>query len=129
MANAYEFIISLRDASTATAKKIAGGVNEIVDNVSKTSAAIGRMGGKARDAFGKVLNSARAAIKGPDTLAYSIDELEEKLKSLREVKFGTVLKSEFEEVNKEILKTEKQIERLKQGISGSGFASKMKGLL
>lgn len=62
------------------------------------------------------MTSTKSAVRGSATLQHSIDELQDKLAELNKVKFGTVLKSEFAAVNKEIKKTEKQIERLQQGI-------------
>lgn len=127
MAGVYEFVISLRNQSTAVAEKISSGVAGIQSVAGKASDAMSKMQAKTQSAFSKIMSSAITAVKGPNTLKLSVNELKEKLDALNKVKFATNIKSEFDAVNKEIKKTEKQLSRLEQGISGKGLGSKMKG--
>ena len=127
MANVYEFVIALKDQSTAVAERIKNAI-ETIDNIAeKTTASMQKMQGKSQSALSKIYNSAKSAIKGPQTLSHSIEDLKFKLEALNHVKFSTKIKSEFDAVNQEIKKTEKQLARLEQGISGNGLSSKMKG--
>lgn len=126
MANTLEYIISLKDKFTAVAEKVNVVVNKVGESTEKVLDATSNITGHAA-AFRKLREAARNAIKGPDTLKYSIDELKEKLDEINKVRLGTVLKSEFDKATKEAKKLEEQIRRLEQGVSGGGFRSKMKG--
>lgn len=127
MANGYEFIIGLKDMASAVLQKIGGGVSGLYSEAKKTTSGLGELQKKATDTFGKFLTSAKSAVKGSDTLKLSVNELKAKLDRLNQTKFSTTLKSEFAAVSKEIEKTEKQLKRLEQGISGNGIGSKLKG--
>lgn len=127
MANIFEYIISLKDQTSGAAKKIesaVGGVHEGIQNVVQKTASFQN---KMSEAFGRMAGKVKESAKSHQFLTKSIDELEEKLQKVNEVRFGTVLKSEFNQATKEAKALEKQIERLKSGIAGSGIGSKIKG--
>lgn len=127
MASVYEFIISMRDNFSATAGKAQSSVGNISKNVEKLSTTIQKVGGFVPRVFTQISTSAVNAIKGPKKMEASIDELKAKLDRLNQTKFSTTLKSEFAAVSKEIEKTEKQLKRLEQGITGNGIGAKIKG--
>ncbi len=127
MASVYEFIISMRDNFSATAGKAQSSVGNISKNVEKLSTTIQKVGGFVPRVFTQISTSAINAIKGPKKMEASIDGLKAKLDRLNQTKFSTTLKSEFAAVSKEIEKTEKQLKRLEQGITGNGIGAKIKG--
>lgn len=127
MSSVYEFTISLKDQSTAVADRIGASVVQIQERTSRTIGTLSDLQSKVQGAFGKIFIAAKSAIKGPDTLKYSIEELRAKLEAVNKIRFGTVLKSEFAQATKEAEKLEKQISRIEQGITGNGLSSKMKG--
>lgn len=127
MASLYEFTIGLKDLASAGVDKINAGIGQTKAVMDKVETAAGKMQTAVTSAIGKLYNSAKSAVKGPQFLEHSIDELKSKLEELNKVKFGTVLKSEFDKVQKEIDQTEAKLKRLEQGISGKGLGSKLKG--
>lgn len=127
MANILEYVISIRDKATAAAKKIeaaVGAVPKEIDAINKKATAVQS---KLSAVFNAVYTKARNAVAGPRFLTKSIDELEEQLKEVNRVRFGTVLKSEFKSATIEANRLEKQISRLRAGIGGGGIGGKIAG--
>ena len=127
MANVYEFILELKDQASAAAVRINNAITTLDDIAKKTSGSMQQMQTNTQSAMGKILNTAKSAVKGPQILTHSIEDLKAKLETLNKAKFSSNIKSEFDAIQKEIDQTEKKLARMQQGISGNGFSSKMKG--
>lgn len=132
MTNVFEYIISIKDRASAAAQKINAAAGMINKGMHQAVANAGLLQNKATTAFGRLATKAKEAVAGPKFLSASIDELEEKLRKVNEVRFGnkgrfgTVMASELRQATKEAEKLERKIDRLKQGITG-GIGGKIAG--
>src|SRR5690554_4912787 len=122
-----EFIISLKDKVSAITDKVNASVNATKDKLNQATSAAEKLGPKINAAFSGVYNKAKSAVKGPEFLTHSVEDLRTKLEEVNKVRFNTVLASEFKSATREAKKLEKQISRIEQGISGSGIGSKIAG--
>ena len=127
MANIFEYIISVKDKASAAVQKIEAAIGNINQGMKDAIGNAAEIQNKAGSAFGKIAAKAKQAVSGPRFLAKSIDELESELNDVNRVRFGTVLRSEFNEATRDAEKLEKKINRLKQGIIGGGIGGKISG--
>ncbi|KMQ70242.1 tape measure protein [Chryseobacterium koreense] len=127
MTNAFEYVVSLRDKVSAIAQRVSDAVSGIKEKTDKATEGFAKVSDKAQAALAKISTGAKSASKDSNFLKFSVNELRAKLEEVNKVRFGTVLKSEFEKATKEAEKLEQKIKRLNQGISGSGLGSKFAG--
>lgn len=100
MSNLIEFVISMKDMASKAVGAVSSSVVKMGEGIKKST-------------------------EQSRYLSSSINELEYKLKEVNDVRFGTVLVSEFKEANKEAKILERQIELVKKGIVEGGFAGKL----
>ncbi|WP_107039968.1 tape measure protein [Brumimicrobium mesophilum] len=120
-----KFIVELQDKVSAIADKVNNAINHTKTKLNETSSAAEKLGPKINSAFTGVYQKAKTAVKGPDVLANSIDDLRVKLEKVNNVRFNTVLTSEFKSATKEAKALERQISRLEKGISNAGIGGKI----
>ena len=125
--NTLEWVIKLQDQASAISKKVIGSVTRIENSVSKVNAKLQDLNPISTKALGKLYNSSKNAIVGSKNLTSSISNLEAKITTLNDARAATTVVSDFRKLSQEIEKAEQQLARLKNGISDSGWSSKMQG--
>lgn len=125
--NSLEWIISLKDKVSGVADKVTASLTKTTEVIGGVTESAKKIPQAVSKAFGSFYVKAKAAVKGPEFLSSSVEELKQRLEEVNKVRLNTVLKSEFKEASKEAKALENQIKRLEQGISGSGIGAKIAG--
>lgn len=101
--NTIEFFVKMKDM-------MSGGLANIAKN--------------SQSAFGKVVQNMKQVREGSQFLNNSVEQLKARLKEVNQIRFGTVLKSEFQTATREAKTLENQIGRLtgrRGGLLGGGL--------